>query len=114
VASLPAWTGSGTISTPLTFTGYFLPLPARHSKGRSRAELPIPRARICGSREPRRSGGSGGGVLTAVVDVGGERGVREEEEAGGDGGEDEEALLARHGDSWTLSAEVACCGRTRL
>ena len=102
VAGLPGWTGSGTICTPLTFTGYFLPLPARHSKGEvtSRAfHTPRDPARTCGSREPKRSGAfrSGGGILTAVVDVGGDRGGGEEEEAGGDGGEDEEALLARHG-----------------
>ena len=116
VAGLPGWTGSGTICTPLTFTGYFLPLPARHSKGSHKPNFAHTPARTCGSREPKRSGGfrSGGGILTAVVDVGGDRGGREEEEAGGDGGEDEEALLARHGDPWTLSVVVACGGRTCL
>ena len=83
VAGLPGWTGSGTICTPLTFTGYFLPLPARHSKGEvtSRAfHTPRENRRLsraqtergvsfrgrdthCSSRRrwrPRRRGGGGG------------------------------------------------------
>ena len=57
VAGLPGWTGSGTICTPLTFTGYFLPLPARHSKGSHKPNFAHTPARTCGSREPKRSGG---------------------------------------------------------
>ena len=83
MAGLPGWTGSGTISTPLTFTGYFLPLPARHSKGevtsrafhtpcenrrlsRAQTERGVPfrgRDTHCSSRRrwrPRRPGGGGG------------------------------------------------------
>ena len=99
MAGLPGWTGSGTISTPLTFTGYFLPLPARHSKGEvtSRAFHTPRENRRLSRAQTERGFRSGGGILTAVVDVGGDRGGGEEEEAGGDGGEDEEALLARHG-----------------
>jgi hypothetical protein len=102
------------ISTALTFTGYFLPLSARDSKRNHKLKNTFQTRPRKSAEAPDKVLKKGAGILTAVLDGGGGRGGgEEEEEAGGDGGEDEDdALLARHGDPWTLSlcSWFACGG----
>ena len=103
VAGTPRSTGSGTISTPLTFTGYLLCLSANHSQGRDNNQKEVRQfTRIFHLREPEVAAkvlGVGSRLLTAVLDFGdgGRRRGEEEDGGGGEEGEGEEALLGRHG-----------------